>query len=207
VFSSKALAAAGIASRRACEELIFGGRVQVNGIIPTLGTFAPITIPADNNPVTIAAPISNSKGTWIFTIKDPTIAKISGGSIIGLKVGTTTVNGVQSASGLYGQSNILSATVTVTTAAIKPTPTPSASTTPKATVTPSATPIPASKIALIKVTIAKRVVTVSSNVKSVVVTIDGKVSGLGRHTLTPGKHVYLVMQGTTIVYSKTLTIK
>jgi 23S rRNA pseudouridine2605 synthase len=28
---SKALAAAGIASRRACEELIFGGRVQVNG--------------------------------------------------------------------------------------------------------------------------------------------------------------------------------
>ena len=29
---SKALAAAGIASRRACEELIFGGRVQVNGV-------------------------------------------------------------------------------------------------------------------------------------------------------------------------------
>src|SRR5690348_10570411 len=28
---SKALAAAGIASRRACEELIFAGRVQVNG--------------------------------------------------------------------------------------------------------------------------------------------------------------------------------
>ena len=28
---SKALAAAGVASRRACEELIFGGRVQVNG--------------------------------------------------------------------------------------------------------------------------------------------------------------------------------
>ena len=28
---SKALAAAGIASRRACEELIFMGRVQVNG--------------------------------------------------------------------------------------------------------------------------------------------------------------------------------
>ena len=181
--------------------------VQVNGIIPTLGTFSPITIPADNNPVTIAAPTSNSKGMWTFTIKDPTVAKISGGSIIGLKVGTTIVTSVQSASGLYGQSNILSATVTVTAAAIKPTPTPNASTTPKATVTPSATPIPASKIALIKVTIAKRVVTVSSNVKSVVVTIDGKVSGLGRHTLTPGKHVYLVMQGTTIVYSKTLTIK
>ena len=29
---SKALAAAGIASRRACEELIFAGRVQVNGV-------------------------------------------------------------------------------------------------------------------------------------------------------------------------------
>ena len=28
---SKALAAAGVASRRACEELIFAGRVQVNG--------------------------------------------------------------------------------------------------------------------------------------------------------------------------------
>lgn len=30
---SKALAAAGIASRRACEELIFGGRVKVNGLV------------------------------------------------------------------------------------------------------------------------------------------------------------------------------
>lgn len=29
---SKALAAAGVASRRACEEIIFGGRVQVNGV-------------------------------------------------------------------------------------------------------------------------------------------------------------------------------
>jgi hypothetical protein len=57
------------------------------------------------------------------------------------------------------------------------------------------------------VIIAKRVVTVTSTVKSVIVTIDGRSSGLGRHTLKPGKHVYLVMQGSTIVYSKTLTIK
>ena len=30
---SKALAACGVASRRACEELIFEGRVRVNGVI------------------------------------------------------------------------------------------------------------------------------------------------------------------------------
>ncbi len=30
---SKALAAAGIASRRACEEIIFAGRVKVNGLV------------------------------------------------------------------------------------------------------------------------------------------------------------------------------
>src|SRR6185503_7782309 len=33
---SKVLAAAGIASRRACEELIFQGRVKVNGVVAML---------------------------------------------------------------------------------------------------------------------------------------------------------------------------
>src|SRR4051794_33119602 len=36
----KALAAAGLGSRRACEELIAAGRVEVNGLVATLGTRA-----------------------------------------------------------------------------------------------------------------------------------------------------------------------
>lgn len=36
----KVLAAAGLGSRRACEELIAAGRVQVNGLVATLGTRA-----------------------------------------------------------------------------------------------------------------------------------------------------------------------
>jgi 23S rRNA pseudouridine2605 synthase len=52
---SKALAAAGVASRRACEELIFGGHVKVNGAVvkvpQTLVDWASDRIVVDESPV------------------------------------------------------------------------------------------------------------------------------------------------------------
>ncbi len=190
--------------------------IQVNGIVPTLGAFNAITINADNKAIVIVPPTSNSKGTWTFTSSDSSVAKVLANTIIGVKVGTATITAVQNPGGLFGQSNMVTTTVTVNPAPTpSPTPTPVATPTPKPTpsakptpvATPTVAPVAPVKIALIKVTIAKRIVTVTSTVKSVVVTIDGKKSSLGRHTLKPGKHVYLVMQGRTIVYSKTLTIK
>ncbi len=54
---SKALAAAGVASRRACEELIFQGRVKVNGqvvLIPqTLVTVGTDEITVNGEPITV----------------------------------------------------------------------------------------------------------------------------------------------------------
>jgi 23S rRNA pseudouridine2605 synthase len=53
---SKALAAAGIASRRGCEEIIFAGRVQVNGLVvkvpQTLVDWSTDQITVDGTPVT-----------------------------------------------------------------------------------------------------------------------------------------------------------
>ena len=193
--------------------------VQVNGIVPTLGAFNPITIMADNTPIVIAPPTSNSKGSWTFTSSDPSVAKISTNSIIGVKVGTATITAVQNPGGLFGQSNIVTAIVTVNPAPIPtPTPTPTPKPTASATPTPmpvsSSTPTPSAKptvapakLAIIKVSILKRVVTVTSTLKTVVLTIDGKKSALGKHTLTAGKHIFLVLQGSTIVYLKTLIVK
>ena len=51
---SKVLAAAGVASRRACEELIFGGRVKVNGqiiLIPQTMVDGKEEIIVDDNPI------------------------------------------------------------------------------------------------------------------------------------------------------------
>ena len=186
--------------------------IQVNGIVPTLGAFNGFSLNADNKAIVIVPPTSNSKGSWTFTSSDPSVAKVLGSAIAGVKAGTATITAVQNPGGLYGQSNIVTTTVTVNPAPTpSPTPTPVVTPTPTAkptpVITPTVAPVAPTKIALIKVTVAKRIVTVTSTVKSVEVTIDGKKSSLGRHTLKPGKHVYLVMQGTTIVYSKTLTIK
>jgi 23S rRNA pseudouridine2605 synthase len=63
---SKALAAAGVASRRACEELIFAGRVQVNGdvvkIPQTLVDWESDQISVDTQPVQG----EHSKVTYMF---------------------------------------------------------------------------------------------------------------------------------------------
>lgn len=67
---SKALAAAGIASRRACEEIIFTGRVQVNG----LTVFVPQTlVDFENDKILVdGASVKGEQGKVYYMLNKPT---------------------------------------------------------------------------------------------------------------------------------------
>lgn len=62
------MAAAGVASRRACEELIFAGKVKVNGTV----TLVPQTMVDENDKITLNdQPISEKKGKLYFILNKP----------------------------------------------------------------------------------------------------------------------------------------
>ncbi|MCL1908158.1 MAG: rRNA pseudouridine synthase [Holophagaceae bacterium] len=88
----KILAAAGIASRRVCEQIILDGRVQVNGVtITQLGTRAdPVRdeITVDLNPIQREKPLYvllNKPKGYVTTVKDsegrPTVMALLGGIV------------------------------------------------------------------------------------------------------------------------------
>ena len=210
--------------------------IQVNGLVPTIGSWAPISF-AVGEKKAILPPASNSKGVWSLSSVDPSILSITDGVATALKVGTTTITGTQAAAGLYGLSNIVQTQVTVSaTAAPTPTPSPSAkpsvspmpsstpmpSPTPKPSVsaTPSSTPIPIptptikptptpakpSTISL-KVTTGAGSITVTSSSKTLVVFIDGEVKLMGKNAVKAGKHLVTVRDGAKVLYSKSVTVK
>jgi hypothetical protein len=83
---------------------------------PTLGAFAPITytlgaIP--NNTLPIVAPTSNSSGAWVYTVEDPTIATVSGSSLVILKAGNTNISAKQNPAGAFGYSAVVSTPLVV----------------------------------------------------------------------------------------------
>ena len=91
--------------------------LTITATAPTTGSLASIAytmggIP--NNTLPIIAPTSNSTGAWVYTIADPTIATVSGTSLIFLKAGTTTLTAKQNPLGSFGYSTTLSAPVVVT---------------------------------------------------------------------------------------------
>jgi hypothetical protein len=121
--------------------------VTVVGLIPTLGPFNPITLGVEQAPITISNPTSNSSGAWSYSSSDPTIVKVVGNTLVGLKVGAAMISAVQAPAGKYGQSNTIQSLATVVvsptpTATPKVSPTPTVSATPKVSPTPtvSATP-------------------------------------------------------------------
>ena len=66
---SKYLAAAGIASRRACEELIFAGQVKINGKV----TFLPQTLVDEQDSITIdGQTISTAQAKVYYMLNKPT---------------------------------------------------------------------------------------------------------------------------------------
>ena len=87
--------------------------VSVAGLVPTLATFAPITIGVGDKVVSIPNPTSNSTGTWSYSVADPTIASLVNGVLVGIKAGKTMISATQAPAGKYGQSNTVQAVLTV----------------------------------------------------------------------------------------------
>jgi hypothetical protein len=70
-------------------------------------------IPGTPQQISLAAPVSNSPGTWTFTSSDPTIASINGNSLSALKPGKVTVTAVQGPALKFGSSKPLTISVFV----------------------------------------------------------------------------------------------
>jgi hypothetical protein len=174
--------------------------IQVLGTLPTLGAFNPIAITTADKNFAIVAPSSTSKGAWVFTSSNPAVALVTGASITGVAVGTATITAVQSPSGVFGQSNTLQTTVTVTVPVVKPTPTPSVAPTPGPTTSPSALPT-------VKVVLGTKSITVTSASKTIKVFIDGRAGIVGKNVVKAGKHVVQIQNGAVLLYSKLVTVK
>ena len=64
-------------------------------------------IPGTPQQISLAAPVSNSPGSWTFTSSDPAIASINGNSLSALKPGKVTVTAVQGPALKFGASKPL----------------------------------------------------------------------------------------------------
>jgi hypothetical protein len=187
--------------------------VSVAGLVPTIGTLAPVTIEVGAKLATIPNPTSNSAGVWSYATADPSIATVVEGKIVGIKVGTTMIYATQSPSGKYGQSNTAQAVLTVT-AASKPAPTPTKTPTPTPAPTPTKTPT-ATKSPTLKPAVVPLVTVKSSGKKiiitakggKVIATINGAPAKVGSNTARAGDNLVIVEFDNQVIYSRVITIK
>ena len=67
---------------------------------PVVGTFSDITLSIDSvSKVELILPTSTSKGSWILTSADPSVASVNGLTVTALRSGTTKISAKQAASG------------------------------------------------------------------------------------------------------------
>ena len=129
----------------------------------------------------IAAPTSQSTGTWSFSSSNPAIAAVAGATISGITTGTVTITATQAGTPTYA-SAIRTFTVTVKVAPA-----------PRATASKS-----------------KRAITVKvSNAagKPVIVKINGKTKRVGKNKVTPGKKLVTVQVQGRLILNKSFTVK
>jgi hypothetical protein len=185
--------------------------VSVAGLVPTIGTLAPVTIEVGAKLETIPNPTSNSAGGWSYATADPSIATVVEGKIVGIKVGTTMIYATQSPSGKYGQSNTAQAVLTVT-AASKPAPTPTKTPTPAPTPTktPTATKSPTPKPAVVPLVTVKssgKKIIITAKGGKVIATINGAPAKVGSNTARAGDNLVIVEFDNQVIYSRVITIK
>lgn len=187
--------------------------VSVAGLVPTIGTLAPVTIEVGAKLATIPNPTSNSAGVWSYATADPSIATVVEGKIVGIKVGTTMIYATQSPSGKYGQSNTAQAVLTVT-AATKPAPTPTKTPTPTPaptpTKTPTATKSPTPKPAVVPLVTVKssgKKIIITAKGGKVIATINGAPAKVGSNTARAGDNLVIVEFDNQVIYSRVITIK
>ncbi len=182
-------------------------KVNVLGTTPTVGALPPVSVEVDQTLLAIPNPPSSSTGKWVYTITDPTIAKVVNNTIVGVSVGSTTIIATQSPGGKYGQSNSVQSIITVVPATIKatPTPTPKASATPKPKATPS-TSTTSKPVVKVKVKKKKKVIRIAVTGSIVKVKINGKKGKLGKNKVKSGPNTVVVRVGSTIIFNKTYRI-
>ena len=93
-------------------------------LVPTVGSLEPITVTlgsTSSNTITLHPPTSNSSGTWTFGVADSSIATVSGTTLTLLTGGSTKITAVQSPTGNFGSSNMVSAPLVVNEQASIPT--------------------------------------------------------------------------------------
>ena len=177
--------------------------IRVLGVTPTIGTFEPQSIAAEDANAKIKNPTSNSPGIWTYSVVDEKVAKIVNGLVVGVAPGTTTLSAVQSPGGKYGQSNTVQTTLTVTAKVT--------GATPKPTVSPSAspTPKPSGAAPTINVSVVNRVMTIAAvgSTTGLKIAINGVVAMIGKNTVKSGNKTVLATVGTKVIYMKTFKIK
>jgi hypothetical protein len=87
--------------------------LSLNGIVPVVGSFAPISIGLGDAPFNISFPTSTSSGEWVLTSSNPAIASVTGTHVAAVGLGVTTISAIQSAQGNYSASAPVTFTVTV----------------------------------------------------------------------------------------------
>ncbi len=92
--------------------------ISVSGTAPTLGSFSAINKTFGDAPFGLAAPSSNSPGTFSFSSSNPAVASVSGSTVTIVGAGTSTITAQQGNTASFFAAST-SATLTVT--AIAPT--------------------------------------------------------------------------------------
>ena len=129
----------------------------------------------------IAAPTSNSLGTWLYTSSNPAIAAISGSTISAVAVGTATITATQASTATFvGASRTF--TITVSAAPV-----------------PRATAIQTKRVIAVTVT--------NATGKQVIVKINGVISRVGKNTVTPGRKLVTVQVDGRLILNKVITIR
>ena len=190
--------------------------VNVSGLVPTIGTLAPVTIHVGDKISSIPNPTSNSAGNWVYSVADPSIASVNNGVLTGNKVGTTMITATQQPAGKYGQSNTVQAVLTVV-AAIAPTPTPTPTPSVKPTPTPkpsvikpSVTPTPVKKpavVPVVTVTNAGHIIKIAAKGGKVTASINGAPAKVGANTVKAGDNLVIVEFDGQVIYSRAITVK
>lgn len=90
-------------------------KVRVIGQTPIIGAFGALEIGVGQRltQIQINHPTSSSLGTWSYESSDSKIAQVVGGDIFGIAPGQTLISATQSPSGMFGQSKVVQAIITV----------------------------------------------------------------------------------------------
>jgi hypothetical protein len=148
---------------------------------PTIAAFANLELTIGAGAKPIAAPVSQSTGTWSFTSSNPAIATVSNGVLSPVAVGSVTITATQAGTAAFA-SAIRTFTVTVKAA-------------------------PESRASA---SLAGRVISVyvsNTTGKSVIVKINGVVSRVGKNTVGAGKRIVTVQVNGRLLLTKQFTVK